>query len=375
MRLSDLICMDPRQHSNLAMVARLRREGALTQERTALAFLNVDRGEYIHAESEDLKYMDMPIKIGNVHLSAPSIYAAALEALDVQPGMSFLHLGSGTGYFCAVVAELAGRHTVNHGIEHKPDLIARAREQAAERGLTHVDFFEANAFQLDVVRSMRYDRIYLSGAVPEDPRLFDLLREGGVLVAPFDSPDTGGFNHGAQHLVRAARGPDGTVSVERLQAVQFARLVRPPREELAALPQLALQPPGWSPAAHPRFPPEFRRMVLFLLWANDQPDTLLARVPKDIILRVVASCDFFAFRPPAPGPLTAAPEAEQAAPGTPPAVHGLPSVSSSATGSTEASDASSPEEATPSHAAAHANGFGPWFSRLVRPRALNLGGE
>lgn len=297
MRLADLIaCVDAKDNTNVAMVDRLKRERTLLNDRNAMAMIAVDRGDYIDPDRTELTYSDMPLKVGNVHLSAPSIYASALEALDVQPGMSFLHLGSGTGYFSTIVAQLAGEFTVNHGVEHREELVQRARQQAEERGYAHMEFFHANAFQMDVANSMRYDRIYIAAALAEDKRLFGLLRLGGVLVAPFDSGTGDEFFNGPQHLAKVTRLGWTKYLVEKLQPVQFAPLQHPGAQALSELPPLALQPPTWSPEVHTRFPREFKRVVLLLLWANTQVDSPLALVPKELILRIVAFTDFFAFK-------------------------------------------------------------------------------
>ena len=51
------------------------------------------------------------------HISAPHIYGAVLEALDLQPNSSqaFLCVGSGTGYLCAIAAEIMGPKSLNFG--------------------------------------------------------------------------------------------------------------------------------------------------------------------------------------------------------------------------------------------------------------------
>ena len=51
------------------------------------------------------------------HISAPHIYGAVLEALDLQPNSSqaFLCIGSGTGYLCAIAAEIMGPKSLNFG--------------------------------------------------------------------------------------------------------------------------------------------------------------------------------------------------------------------------------------------------------------------
>jgi len=64
-----------------------------------------------------MAHSDQPLKEGNVHISAPHIYGSAIEALDLVPNssMSFLNIGSGTGYICCIAAEILGPNSLNYG--------------------------------------------------------------------------------------------------------------------------------------------------------------------------------------------------------------------------------------------------------------------
>lgn len=66
---------------------------------------------------EDVAHRDAPLKEGNVHISAPHIYGSALEALELVPdsSMSFLSVGSGTGYLSCIVADILGYRSLNFG--------------------------------------------------------------------------------------------------------------------------------------------------------------------------------------------------------------------------------------------------------------------
>jgi protein-L-isoaspartate(D-aspartate) O-methyltransferase len=57
----------------------------------------------------------------------PSLWASQLERLHIRPGDQILHLGCGTGYYTAILAELTGQAGKVTAIEIEEGLAARAR--------------------------------------------------------------------------------------------------------------------------------------------------------------------------------------------------------------------------------------------------------
>lgn len=53
-------------------------------------------------------FQDSALRSGNVHLSAPGIYAKVMEALELKRGQSFLNMGSGTGYLSTMAGLIIG---------------------------------------------------------------------------------------------------------------------------------------------------------------------------------------------------------------------------------------------------------------------------
>ena len=85
--------------SHELMLQMLIDEGRLSSDTARAAFRAVDRRTYcVGASSDEDIYSDRPFRSPQVHLSAPSIYATALDALELSEGLSFLNIGSGTGY-------------------------------------------------------------------------------------------------------------------------------------------------------------------------------------------------------------------------------------------------------------------------------------
>ena len=105
----------------------------------------VDRAAFAPAGHDDRAFDDAPLRAAEaasgcvVHLSAPSIYAAALEALGLDEvsrwrrQLSFLNLGSGSGYLSALAAARLGEGCVHVCVELDAALAARSRATLAAR--------------------------------------------------------------------------------------------------------------------------------------------------------------------------------------------------------------------------------------------------
>ena len=185
--------------SPAALADDLERRGAIATAGWRRAFRRVDRALFVPQRVLACAYDDAPLRSRDddgscvVHVSAPSIYAAAAEALDLRPRLSFLNAGSGSGYFSALAAELLGPDAVHHCVERCPALAARCRRvlrASFEATCGRVVVHGASCFAVDAARSMRFDRIYVgAGARARDVPFFaELLKPGGVLVGPFEAP-------------------------------------------------------------------------------------------------------------------------------------------------------------------------------------------
>lgn len=92
-------------------------------------FRAVDRAEYFLPEARNNAYRDLAWKNGNLHISAPCIYSEVMEGLCLEPGLSFLNLGSGTGYLSTMAGLILGNYGVNHGIEYHSDVVQYANKK------------------------------------------------------------------------------------------------------------------------------------------------------------------------------------------------------------------------------------------------------
>jgi protein-L-isoaspartate(D-aspartate) O-methyltransferase len=231
------------------MVQDLVRNRTIRSYSTRRAFEKVDRKLFSPPTEEAFVYADMPIRSDRHHLSAPGIYAEALEAmLPLREGQSFLNIGSGSGYLSSLVASMIGPTGTSHGIELHKEMIDFARQKCASIGFGHIEFFHGNAYDVNYEGSMRYDRIYVGAcASARSKHLYELLEIGGVMVAPFQTAQR------VQQLRRVTRRSETEWYVEILKLVQFARLQEGDEPAPFCMPE-----PVWSPKAHGLYPRALR---------------------------------------------------------------------------------------------------------------------
>ena len=120
----------------------------------------------------------------------------AFAETQIAPGESVLHLGCGTGYYSAIMAELVGPDGSVTAVERDGALAERARKAlAAWPRITSVAADGANydGGPRDVI-------VVSAGATHPMPAWLDALQPGGRLVFPLTSERVGGF------MLRVTRG-------------------------------------------------------------------------------------------------------------------------------------------------------------------------
>jgi len=311
--------------NNDTMVDELVRSGTLTCSEAIAAFKAVDRRCFWPPGSGSLAYADMPLRSGFLHLSAPHIYAKALESLmPLRPGMSFLNVGSGTGYFNSIMSELIGELEPNNGIDIWPETVAHAKRCCQQLNKSHIDFTVGNIYQLNIGNTMRYDRIYLGACANSRSKyLYRLLEVGGILIGPFQVGQT-------QQLRRVVRQTETVFNVQILGSVQFASLIEPnpteprpqevqgetsvppsetstprgpneDREQSSGLPgvpfSFSLPERPWSPERGWLYPSSFKRAVVMGLHCRPSNHQLPYLPPEIWIKHIFPWCPKSWFEP------------------------------------------------------------------------------
>ncbi|WP_159585867.1 protein-L-isoaspartate(D-aspartate) O-methyltransferase [Chelativorans xinjiangense] len=121
----------------------------------------------------------VPIECGET-LEACDLQAAVIDALDLQPGVRVLEIGTGSGYTAAVMAKLAERVLT---VDRYKTLVEQAHLRHEAFGLENIIVRQEDG--LNGVADSPFDRIVAWAAFEEPPRRFvDLLTSGGIMVAP-----------------------------------------------------------------------------------------------------------------------------------------------------------------------------------------------
>ncbi|XP_042187718.1 protein-L-isoaspartate O-methyltransferase domain-containing protein 1 isoform X2 [Callorhinchus milii] len=213
------------------LIDNLKEAQYIRTERVEQAFRAIDRAEYYLEAYRENAYKDLAWKHGNIHLSAPCIYSEVMEALKLQPGLTFLNLGSGTGYLSTMVGLILGPFGINHGVELHADVVEYAR-QKLDTFVKNSDSFDKFEFCepvfvvgncLEVTSdNLQYDRVYCGAGVQKDHENYMkiFLKVGGILVMPMED-----------QLTQIIRTGQNTWETKNILAVSFAPLIQPSRTD------------------------------------------------------------------------------------------------------------------------------------------------
>ena len=157
-----------------------------------------------------------------------------MEALNLEPGMSFLNLGSGTGYLSTMVGLILGPYGISHGVELHEDVVDYAYEKLHKFKMNSlaIDKYEfcepkfrvGNCLLIDTASMRQYDRVYCGASCPPEHESYmkNLIKVGGILVMPLND-----------HLLQITRTSETTWSIKSVLPVSFASLVMPTANDAA----------------------------------------------------------------------------------------------------------------------------------------------
>jgi protein-L-isoaspartate(D-aspartate) O-methyltransferase len=125
----------------------------------------------------------------------PSLHAHLIHQAQPAAGEHVVHVGTGTGYYTAILAHLVGPSGRVTAIEYDTDLAARAKANLAF--YPHVTVIEGDGTQAPFDAA---DVIYVNaGCTRPATRWLDGLADGGRLIMPMTSDQ--GFSHTAPERI------------------------------------------------------------------------------------------------------------------------------------------------------------------------------
>lgn len=158
---------------------QIRTWDVLDQDILDLLF-SVKREEFVAAAYRLLAFADLEIPLGDGEkMWTPKMEARVLQELDLVSGESVLEIGTGSGYFTAL---LASRNAHVTSVEINPRLAAEARAKLARAGIGGSLLAVGDGAQRH--GDEQYDAIVLTGSTPIVPAgLVAQLKPGGRLFA------------------------------------------------------------------------------------------------------------------------------------------------------------------------------------------------
>ncbi|MET0026802.1 MAG: protein-L-isoaspartate(D-aspartate) O-methyltransferase [Candidatus Thiodiazotropha sp.] len=203
------------QRTRERLVQRLRNKG-IRNAAVLEALCNTPRHIFVDEALASRAYEETALPIGHGQtISQPYTVARMTEAL-IENGVpeTVLEIGTGSGYQCAILAQLVRRV---HSVERIAALMEQARLRFRELGLRNIHLKHSDG-GIGLPEYAPYDGILVTAAPSGLPQsLLEQLAVGGRLVLPLQK------KHG-QVMIRITRTEAG-YQQEQLESANFVPLV------------------------------------------------------------------------------------------------------------------------------------------------------
>ncbi|BFH73172.1 protein-L-isoaspartate O-methyltransferase [Sulfurisphaera javensis] len=159
------------------------------------AFIKVDRRKFLPEKIRDkaysLKHIDEPLQITkNYTTTALSLGLKMLDILDLKRDEKVLEVGTGTGYYTALIAEIVGDKNV-YTLEYDEEMFNIAKTNLKEYNVNLI--FGDGSIGYD--KAQPYDKAIIWAASPTFPfPIYLQMKDKGVIVVPItDKKDRQGL--------------------------------------------------------------------------------------------------------------------------------------------------------------------------------------
>lgn len=168
-------------NAHFNMLEQQVRPSDVLNPRVLEALKTVVRETFVDEEFSGLAYADTALPIGfGQKILAPVVQGRLLQAIDIQSEENVLEIGTGTGYFTALLAQL-GNHVTS--IEIVPELSESAQDNLTKLGVNNVTLHVGDA-SLGWELAERIDVIIATAAFVRVPdKYLHSLAVGGRMLA------------------------------------------------------------------------------------------------------------------------------------------------------------------------------------------------
>ena len=163
------------------MIAQQVRPWDVLDERVLAVLGTVRREDFVPAACRNLAFADLCLPLGHGEvMMKPVIEGRILQAVAPTRGESVLEIGSGSGFFTACLAGLAGEVV---GVEQHADFAGAANARLTAAGIVNAHVESAEAVR-GYEPKRQFDVMVVTGAVYELPQHWhDWIKPGGRIFA------------------------------------------------------------------------------------------------------------------------------------------------------------------------------------------------
>lgn len=210
------------EQARFNMIEQQIRPAEVLDQRVLDTITATPREDFVPDGYRELAFSDTNIPLGHDQvMMKPIMEARILQALDIQDSDKILEIGTGSGYFTALLAAL-GKHV--HSVEIEPDLLDMARANLAAHDITNVSLIQGDAAR-DWEQGNPYDVIVMTGSLPILPESFQQhLNPGGRLLAIVGSSPV-------MEVCLIKKGTDGQLNNTTLFETDFPALINAEQPE------------------------------------------------------------------------------------------------------------------------------------------------
>jgi len=208
----------------MSLINELINQGYLKTPEIIKAFQNIKREDFLRPGDEPMAEINAPLSIGfSQTISQPLTVAFMLELLQPRKGDKVLDVGSGSGWTCALLAEIVGEQGKVYGLERIRELKDFAWENVSKYNFIkkgRVQIFCTDGYQ-GLPDSAPFDKIIVAAAAREIPKnLLKQLKAGGRLVIPV------GQQYQSQDIVVIEKADKDNYKERRYPGFIFVPLVK-----------------------------------------------------------------------------------------------------------------------------------------------------